>query len=387
MLSSRPRRAPAAFVTLLGAAAALALAGCAGGSSDSVKTLSDLPNRSESMLKVGDASRDAGDCGAAIRFYKLVVDKGGKPAEVAAARMGTAECELGLGALPEARRDYAAAAQASPNDPNPLIGLGRVYLVQHQPGEAVGYFDLAIKKGATAPFVWNDKGVALDQLRRHKEAQQAYRAGLANYPSDRALRNNLGLSLAMSRDFKEAEGLLRTLAADPAATARTRQNLALVLGLQGDDAGARSVSGGDLDGAALDNNSHFYDYARALITGAPLPSPTAELSSDARAPVRTARAELQPMPPPVLVKRPLRALRDAEPGKFESPPAIGRTELSAPATATPSTNVAAALPASTAPTTLVAPQVAAASEPLAKSPVNAPQPVAASGPVASSEKN
>src|SRR5665213_2733859 len=306
MPSSRPRRAPSPRLTLLCAAAALALAGCAqsggGPSSDAVKSRSDLPNKSDSMLKVGDASRAAGDCPAAMRFYKMVTDKGGKPGDLAAAKMGTADCELSMNALPEARRDYLAAAKAAPNDPDPLIGLGRVFLVQHLPGEAVSYFDLALKKGATAPFVYNDKGVALDQLRRHQEAQAAYRTGLANYPSDRALRNNLGLSLAMSREFKEAETMLRTLAADPAATDRTRQNLALVLGLEGDDAGARSVSGGDLDGAALDNNRRFYDYARALITGAPLPAPTAELSSDDRAPVRTARAEVEPMPPPVLVK-------------------------------------------------------------------------------------
>ncbi|HEY5210805.1 MAG TPA: tetratricopeptide repeat protein [Stellaceae bacterium] len=392
MPSSRPRGVPSRPITLLCAAAALALAGCAqsgggGRSADSVRSLSDLPNKSDSMLKVGDASRAAGDCPAAMRFYKMVTDKGGKPGDLAAAKMGTAECELSMNALPEARRDYLAAAKAAPNDPDPMIGLGRVLLVQHLPGEAVGYFDLALKKGATAPFVYNDKGVALDQLRRHKEAQAAYRTGLANYPTDRALRNNLALSLAMSREFKEAETMLRTLAAGPAATDRTRQNLALVLGLEGDVAGARSVSGGDLDGAALDNNRRFYDYARALITGAPLPTPAAELSSDDRAPVRTARAELEPMPPPVLVKGPLHGFRTAEPEKFLAP-TIARTDLAAPApTAGASQAVAAAMPATINPRALVTPQVAAASEPLA---AQAPRPVAASSTpaaVASSEKS
>jgi tetratricopeptide (TPR) repeat protein len=202
----------------------------------------------------------------------------------------------------------------APQDAAPLIGLGRVYLVEHKPGEAVSYLDLAIKRGATAAFVWNDKGVALDQLRRHQEAQQAYRTGLNNYPNDRALRNNLALSLAMAREFREAESMLRILASDPGATARTRQNLALVLGLEGDDAGARRIAEADLDGAALDNNEHFYDYMRALMTGTPLPSPVATETITARPTARIARAEVDSLPPPVWVERPARAFKFRAPG-------------------------------------------------------------------------
>jgi Flp pilus assembly protein TadD len=350
MTPFRPRRALSCLVALLGAATALGLAGCAGDGTPagSVKSLSDLPHQSRSMLKVGDASREAGDCAAAIRFYRLAVEKEKSPADIVAARVGAGECELSMGALPDAERDYLAATKLAPRDSAPLVGLGRVYLVQHKPGEAASYLDLAIKQGATAAFVWNDKGVALDQLRRHNEAQQAYRAGLTDYPSDRALRNNLALSLAMSREFHEAETILRILASEPGATARTRQNLALVLGLEGDDAGARRVAQADLDGAALDNNERFYDYVRAMLGGAPAAAPIATGTDNPPA-ARIARAEPDLLPPPVWVAKPIRALslRAPAPEKFALPADDG--PISAPtALAAPQQSAAAPDPTGTA---------------------------------------
>jgi Flp pilus assembly protein TadD len=334
MLSSRPCRASIVSAILL---AGLGLAGCAAndGRPDSAKNLSDLSEKGESMLKLGNAARDGGDCQAAMSFYRLVKDKDDSHAETAAARAGAADCELSMSALPDAERDYRVAMTLAPKESAPLIGLGRVALVQHKPADAATFFDRAIAKGADAAFVWNDKGVAYDQLRRHKEAQQAYRKGLAKYPTDSALRNNLALSLAMTHDFAEAETLLRGLAAEPGATARTRQNLALVLGLEGNAAAARRVSQDDLDGAALDNNGRFYQYARELMVGEPMSS--APLESDETEPVRTARAEMAPVPPPVLVAKPLSALRTAE-------PTIGQAALPPPTAAKIKTTQTAALP-------------------------------------------
>lgn len=335
MMPSRRRAAPPVLAFLF--AAAVGLAGCAGDDAhpDSVKNLSDISGNGQSMVRLGDASRGAGDCQAAIRFYRLVKDQDDRHAEAAAARAGTADCELSMNQLPDAERDYLAAAKLTPQDPAPLVGLGRVYLVEHRPGDAASYLAQAVKKGADAAFVWNDQGVAYDQLRRHKEAQQAYRAGLAKYPDDRALRNNLALSLAMTRDFAEAESLLRGLVADPSASARTRENLALVLGLEGNGTEARRVSQSDLDGAALDNNGRFYQYARALLTGeSQTAAVTASEADDADVPTPAPRQHVAAalVPPPILVTdRPLKGLRGAEPSKLdESSPAIAQVDLPAP---------------------------------------------------------
>lgn len=321
-------RAP--FLAAILVAAAIGLAGCASQESqpESVKSLADLSHKGQSMLRLGEASRQAGDCAAAVRFYRMVKSDAGK-ADLAAARNGAADCELSMNNLGEAQRDYREAAKLQPHDPTPQIGLGRIAVVSHNPAEAVRYLDMAIKKGADAAFVWNDQGVAYDQLRRHQEAQAAYRAGLAKYPSDRALRNNLALSLAMTGDFREAEALLRALAAEPDASRRTRQNLALVLGLEGNTEEARRVSQADLDGAALDNNSRFYQYAHARMTGEAIPAATA--SGDAAARHAHDEADAAPLLPPVLVhQQHLSALRPAEPSALETaaivPPPAGDTK-------------------------------------------------------------
>lgn len=408
-----PRSAPSAAAMLF-AAAAIGLAGCAGdGSSDSGQRLSDLSGKQEaSLLKVADASRAAGDCAAAIRFYRLVKDSNRHDA--ANARLGAADCELSVNALADAEQDYRKAMALLPGDAAPLVGLGRVYLVEHRPGEAVGYLDQAIKKGVGDAYVWNDKGVAYDQLRRHKDAQLAYREGLAKFPADPALRNNLALSLAMTRDFAEAETLLRALAAEPGATSRVRENLALVLGLEGNTQEARQIAQSDLDGAALDNNTRFYDYARTLLTGgqpaeALAAAPAPAMGVAVAEPAPRARVAAAPIPPPVLVKdRPLAGLRTAEPAGLEHVrPAIATAALApapaaAPAVATKPQTQTAALPPP-APAVAAKPQTQTAALPPASTPpkaaVAAPtrivgpggnalknQPVAATAqPVASSE--
>lgn len=370
MPSLRSRATPPVFAVLLGAATALALAGCTndGASSDSVKSLSDLNNKEQSMLKVGDASRAGGDCVAAIRFYRLVKDNDDNHRDAANARLGAADCELSMNAVPDAEHDYKQALKLAPQDPAPYVGLGRVYLVQHQPGEAASYLAQAIKKGADAAFVWNDSGVAYDQLRRHKEAQQMYRAGLAKFPSDHALRNNLALSLAMTNDFAEAETLLRALVAEPNTSPRDRENLALVLGLEGNTEEARRVSQSDLDGASLDNNSRFYEYARSLMTGEPVAdtsagaAPAEAARAVEPAPAPHARVAAAPVPPPVLIKdRPLTGLRTAEPTTIErARPAIAATELPATAPAAkeaakPAITQTAALPPPATPGPATAP--------------------------------
>lgn len=409
-----PRAAFPVVVMILGAVSALGLSACAptdGHPAGMPNSLSQLPHKNRSLLKLGDTSRQAGDCAAALHFYQLVFKGDHNRREVAAAHLGAAQCALATGHMSAALNNYKAATKLAPHNPAPLVGMGRVYLIDHQPGRAVGYFDLAIKEGEHHAFIWNDKGVALDQLHRHKDAQQAYHAGLAHYPMDRALRNNLALSLAMSGDLSQAETILRQLVAEPGATARTRQNLSLVLGLEGNDSAARAVSRADLNSAALDNNQRFYDYARALLNGTPLPSPMADATPAAddhhharhtASHRHVARTE-PPLPPAVLVKtKPapmLRADATIDEAPLDTPKSAPATASASPspgASPTPAAGIATATPVAAtpgAPTLLVkrhttSPQMVGASDTTRKMPVAATQSVAAvprATPVASSE--
>jgi Flp pilus assembly protein TadD len=389
-MSQFPTRRPLSSLCLaLSAAAVLGTAGCSTGGGNrqpetGVTSLSQLPNKAQSMLKLGDASRAAGDCTAALRFYGMVIGQGNDKHAIAAAQLGAGECDLAMGNAAEAEKAYLAAAKLVPHDAAAMVGLGRVYLIEHQPERAAGYFDRAVKSGANEAFVWNDKGVTLDQLGRHAEAQEAYRQGLDAHPGDPALRNNLALSLAMTGNFPEAEGLLRQLADAPDATARTRENLALVLGLAGNDAGAREVSAQDLDGAALDNNARFYDYARALLAGNSSPAAGLAAAGGTHVPASEALAAAT-IPPPVLVmhRRPAHAAAIATPAITETAaapiPEPGLRKSDSGMTALlpdgPAANeTAAAMPAPPAPSALT--PTAAAPTPLA--PPLPTQPVASS---------
>jgi Flp pilus assembly protein TadD len=329
----RTRRPLPLLLLVVSAATILGTAGCTTGGGRSggagVTGVSQLQEKGSALLKVADASRAAGDCNAALRIYHVAIAKGGGKETMVQARLGSGDCDLAMNNPAAAEQNYLAAAKLEPDLAAPKIGLGRVYLVEHHPNRAVANLDLAIKRGANQVFVWNDKGVALDQLRQHKEAQAAYRQGLTGHPHDVVLLNNLALSLAMTGDFNESESILRELASTPNANARIRDNLALVLGLEGKDAAARQVSAADLDGAALDNNTRFYQYARALLTGASVAAATADDNHNARSArtTRTARAA-PPIPPPVLVmrtpKHPIKAAILAKPAPIQTaaiPPA------------------------------------------------------------------
>ena len=57
------------------------------------------------------------------------------------------------------------------------------------------------------------RGVALDLLERHVDAQACYRAVLASTPRHVSARNNLALSLALSGQFAEALDIYRDASA------------------------------------------------------------------------------------------------------------------------------------------------------------------------------
>ena len=90
------------------------------------------------------------------------------------------------------------------------------------------------------------RGIALDRLSRHAEAQATYREGLKRDPTDFALLSNLGLSLGLSGQTDDGIRILRELVRDGAANANTRGNLALVYGLAGREREATATLAGDL---------------------------------------------------------------------------------------------------------------------------------------------
>lgn len=119
---------------------------------------------------------------------------------------------------------------------------------------------VVLQRAAAAPdSTWqihSTKGVVLDRLGRHKDAQQAYRMALKKSPGQISAINNLGLSQAQDGQLKAAEGTLRQAYATPAGRkhSRLRQNLALVVGLQGRFEEAKTIVKADLPPQQVEQN-------------------------------------------------------------------------------------------------------------------------------------
>ena len=213
------------------------------------------------LMRVGEATRAAGDLAGAVTVYRRAADKA--PGETAPLIMlGTTLTDLK--AFNEAGAAFRAALKLAPNDSDALRGLGNTLVSLDQPQLAAAQFEAAMVAKPDDPRVYNSLGVVLDMSGDHRAAQAHYRQGLTIAPGNLSLQNNLGLSLALSGNYSESIEVLRALALHPAATARNRQNLALVYGLAGQNDAAARISRLDLDEVAVKNNVAYYGVLRAL---------------------------------------------------------------------------------------------------------------------------
>ena len=108
-----------------------------------------------------------------------------------------------MGQFNRAEQALLEAKNRSPRDTDVLIELARVQLAAGNPQAALANLDIAIKRKPRDISVITARGIALDGLSRHAEAQEAYRFGLSMNPTDFALLSNLGLSLGLSGQTSE----------------------------------------------------------------------------------------------------------------------------------------------------------------------------------------
>ncbi len=238
----------------------LAISGCATGSGSTRDSTARLDqSEAASSLRLARATRAAGDLASAINLYRNVVALKPKDAAVLV-ELGDTLTEAG--SLDDAIGVYGRVSEDSPERLGALIGLSSVYLRLNEPSKALDDANLA---GAIAPGdirVLNRRGVALDKLLRHSEAQECYRAILVSKPRSVSARNNLALSLALTRQFGEAITILTPMARSSDASPQIRQNLAFIYGLKGDNENAAALSRMDLSPDKVQANLRFFDYAR-----------------------------------------------------------------------------------------------------------------------------
>jgi len=252
---------------------------------------------SPKYLRLARNSADSGNHRAALEFYRKAAQAS---PDAFAPRLGIARSAYELGRPGEAAAAYQAALEIRPASATAKLGLGKALLADEELPAAIDTFDEMIAAGQAGHRPYLAKGVALDLLGRHTEAQATYRQGLEKVPDNLALKNNLGLSLAVAGEHKQAIRLLEGIARDPMAPARTRQNLALAYALAGNMQGAAVTARRDLAPEVVERNLSYYRALHDLRAQG-----TAKTVSPAKAPedaepapgtpaARTAQAERPP---------------------------------------------------------------------------------------------
>ena len=222
------------------------LAGCASlsgfGRGDGQASADQGPGAQD--IRLARAARTAGDYASAVNLYRSALAERRNDPEVL---VELGDTFLDIGAIDESIEAYNQVDAKSPARFGAELGLARAELALHKPDVALGYFERADKIKPNDRKVLVGRGVTLDLLNRHADAQANYRAVLQTNPSDVAARNDLALSLAFSHDYRQALDILTPLAHSPRATPRIRQNLALIYGLEGDMQQASAESRRDLN--------------------------------------------------------------------------------------------------------------------------------------------
>jgi Flp pilus assembly protein TadD len=246
---------------LAAVAAVLVLGGCAATGTPKPQTQVSETASLPELMRLAERSREAGNASVAADIYEKAAKK----------YPDAAEPFIGLGhaarSAGQPRRATTAFREALKRNPESLAaryGLGQSLLDGDRLSAAIEQFNVLIDAGTKDHRPYLSKGVALDLLDRHNEAQAAYRAGLEHAPESVALKNNLGLSLALSKDYRKAMRTLEAVVRDPTAPARARQNLALVYGMAGDMQRAAATAGEDLSPQTVERNLAYYRALQGL---------------------------------------------------------------------------------------------------------------------------
>jgi hypothetical protein len=166
-------------------------------------------------------------------------------------------------------------------------------VLQGQPGPAIARFDTALLANPSDVRAMVNKGIALDMLGRHAEAQDLYRRADTLSPDDPAVRSNLAMSLMLSGQAQQAADIMQNMGLSADNIPRVRNNMAVMAAANGDMVRARRLSSGEISDVELQSLA-------SQLRNAPQPGPVSEAAPDAAAPaVPVAAAPVAVAPIPV----------------------------------------------------------------------------------------
>lgn len=124
-------------------------------------------------------------------------------------------------------RRFTPYIEGVPGDP---LAQGHALLAKGYTNEAIAELSVAAVTGPDLVAANNLLGLAYDQLKQHKRAQEYYERARGVAPQNADVLNNLGHSLYLDARYQDALSLLKTAARLAPADTRIANNLALVYG-------------------------------------------------------------------------------------------------------------------------------------------------------------
>jgi Flp pilus assembly protein TadD len=141
-------------------------------------------------------------------------------------------------------KDLLIRRLATSSDPVEIRqALAQIYLLSGQPENAIAELDKVLSSQPRDLRALANKGVALDLMGRHSEAQTVYAQARSIAPNDPAIANDLALSLALQGRVREAQDVLAPWKDAENAPERLKTNLGLLFQASGDAAQARQLLG------------------------------------------------------------------------------------------------------------------------------------------------
>lgn len=238
------------------------------------------------MMALGESFVEAGEPRAAIALFDRAADMA--PQEPAPLlRMG--RLFLDAGDVDVAERVYRQALDRDARNVQARLALAEIALLRAEPESALAHLDaLSGLQGEQLREATNLRGLAHDLAGRHEQAQLAYAEALAEEPESAAAMTNLALSLALSGETAAARDILQELAETETERRRALENLALVHALAGQQSAAMRAAMEAVGADFARDNSVFYsrlagldgvDRVRAVLLGE-LPSGSSQAAAD-----------------------------------------------------------------------------------------------------------
>lgn len=232
-----------ALSPVLGLLPLLGLTGCGMFSGDRTPEVTNA-----ARLNVAMAAEASGDNQMALQIYAtaLAKDPTDTKAAVQYARALVNNRQVGL-----ARELLSRQLALRPGQPDLSREFGTIEVLQGQAASAVPRFDVALNANPSDVRALVNKGIALDMLGRHAEAQQLYHRADGLSPDDPAVRNNLAMSLMLHGRTQEAGDVLQGFAGGSSNNPRIRNNMAVLAAANGDMNRARQLTAGEISDVEL----------------------------------------------------------------------------------------------------------------------------------------